>query len=129
MNRQPSNEAQVFNLLNLKYSEIKALLMLMMVGQLLSYALWGVYSATDPSYQLFVNIEVVWRGVAFCVCAIGLGFGWSSICLYHRHAPMAIQRKLMVGGLVVFLVVMLPAGWLSGLFAMSLGVVLVGIRG
>jgi len=126
MNHQPSQEAQVFNLLNLKYSETTALFMLMMIGQLLSYVLWGCYSATSQQYQQFVNPDVVWRGVMFCVFGMVIGLGWLAICLHHRHAAMAMQRRLLVGGLVIFLMVMLSAGWLSGLFAMSLGVVLAG---
>lgn len=116
----------MFSLLNLKYSETTALFMLLMISQLLSYVLWGWYSATDPVYQQFVNAEVIWRVMWCCVLGVMLGGSWLAACLYYRHAAAPVQRVLMVGGLVIFLSVMLFAGWASGLFAMSLGAVLAG---
>lgn len=114
----------MFNLLNLKYSETTALFMLLMIGQLLSYILWGWYSVTDPVYQAFVQAEMVWYLLRFCVLSVLIGGVWLAACLYHRHAREQVQRVLMVGGMAIFLLVMLFAGWASGLFAMSLGAVL-----
>lgn len=119
-------KAQVFSLINLRYSETTALFMLLMVGQLLSYMLWGWYSATHVDYQRFVNVAVVWSAMWFCGLGVLLGLGWGWICLQHRDAAPPTQRFLMCGGLAIFLLIMLFAGWLSGLFAMSLGVVLAG---
>lgn len=116
----------MFSLLNLKYSETTGLFMLLMISQLLSYMLWGWYSTTDPVYQQFVNAEVIWGVLGFCALGIVVGIGWLSTCLYHRHAGIAVQRTLMIGGMAIFLLVMLFAGWASGLFAMSLGAVLAG---
>lgn len=116
----------MFSLLNLKYSETTGLFMLLMISQLLSYLLWGWYSTTDPVYQQFVNAEVIWRVLGFCVLGIVVGIGWLATCLYHRHAGLVVQRTLMIGGMAIFLLVMLFAGWASGLFAMSLGAVLAG---
>ncbi|MFZ3193833.1 MAG: GGDEF domain-containing protein [Moraxellaceae bacterium] len=111
-------------MLNLKYSETTALFMLLMIGQLLSYILWGWYSVTDPVYQAFVQAEMVWYLLRFCVLSVLIGGVWLAACLYHRHAREQVQRVLMVGGMAIFLLVMLFAGWASGLFAMSLGAVL-----
>lgn len=116
----------MFSLLNLKYSETTALFMLLMIGQLLSYILWGWYSATHPMYQQFVDVLMIWRLIQFCVLGMLLGGAWLLVCLYCRHAVAATQRLLMFGGMAIFLLVMLGVGWASGLFAMSLGAVLAG---
>ena len=116
----------MFSLLNLKYSETTALFMLLMIGQLLSYVLWGWYSATHPMYQQFVDVLMIWRLIQFCVLGMLLGGAWLLVCLYCRHAVAATQRLLMFGGMAIFLLVMLGVGWASGLFAMSLGAVLAG---
>lgn len=126
MDNQPRPPMQMFNLLNLKHSETTALLMLLMTTQLVSFILWGWYSANDPVYQQFVNAEVVWRVMWFYVLGILLGGSWLVACRYYRNAVDSVQQVLMVGGLAIFLLVMLVAGWVSGLFAMSLGAVLAG---
>lgn len=116
----------MFSLLNLKYSETTALFMLLMIGQLLSYVLWCWYSATDPIYQQFVHVSVAWQMIWFCLSGIVMGAIWLMMCWYHRYAKPALQQVLMIGGMTIFLFIMLCAGWASGLFAMSLGAVLAG---
>ena len=116
----------MFNLLNLKYSETTVLFMLMMIGQLLSYMLWGWYSVTDLVYQQFVHAQMIRQVMWFCTFGIVLGGTWLAVCLYKRRARESVQRVLMFGGMAIFLGVMLFAGWASGLFAMALGTVLAG---
>ena len=116
----------MFNLLNLKYSETTVLFMLMMIGQLLSYMLWGWYSVTDLVYQQFVHAQMIWQVMWFCTFGIVLGGAWLAVCLHERRAGESVQRVLMFGGMAIFLGVMLFAGWASGLFAMALGTVLAG---
>ena len=116
----------MFSLLNLKYSETTALFMLLMIVQLLSYILWCWYSATDPIYQQFLHVSAAWQTIYFCLAGIMLGTIWLMVCWYYRHARPALQQVLMIGGMTIFLLIMLGAGWASGLFAMSLGVVLAG---
>ena len=117
---------QRFNLLSLKHSETTALFMLLMIGQLLSYLLWGWYSVTDPVYQQFVHAQMIGQVMWFCTFGVVLGGAWFTVCLYQRHAVDSVQRVLMFGGMAIFLSVMLFAGWASGLVAMALGTVLAG---
>lgn len=113
------------NLLDLKYSETSALLMALMVFQLLSYIGWGLYNVYHPVYQHFVNVDFVWTMFWVYLSATIVGLAWLGVCLYYRHDPKW-QIPLSIGAVGIFLVVMLSAGFVSGLLAMSLGVVLAG---
>jgi diguanylate cyclase (GGDEF)-like protein len=113
------------NLLDLKYSETSALLMALLVFQLLSYIGWGLYNVYHPVYQHFVNVDFIWQMFWVYLGATMIGLAWLGVCLYHRHDPKW-QIPLSIGAVGIFLIVMLSAGFVSGLLAMSLGVVLAG---
>lgn len=107
----------------LRHTETAALLMLLMVFQISSYVLWGLYAKAHPVYQHFVDVWVVdaifWPAI-FSVC---VGVVWGSLCWIHR-ASLRWKNILVHSALAIFVLVMLGAGFVSGLFAMSLGVVL-----
>ena len=113
----------MINIGHLRHTETAALLMLMMVFQIASYTAWTLYVKTHPIYQSFVDLEVIDLIVIPEVVAISLGLFWSGICVLNR-ASLRWKNTLVYGSLAIFVLVMLGAGFVSGLFAMSLGVVL-----
>ncbi|MEC7119658.1 MAG: GGDEF domain-containing protein [Pseudomonadota bacterium] len=113
------------NLLDIKYSETAALLMLLLAFQMLSYIVWGFYSTSHPVYQHFVDADVFRWMLTPNICATLLAFGWIILCLIKRHQT-DWQNVLMIGAVSIYVVTMVFAGYVSGLFAMSLGVVLAG---
>ena len=116
----------MFNLLSLRYSEKTVLLLLLMTLQLLSYIGWGIYVVADDFYQQFINIQAVKQAIKFYGFSIVVSLLWLIACLYFRYSDLNIQRLFMVGGLSIFLSVMMCAAWVSGLFTMAVGAVLAG---
>lgn len=115
----------MIDLARLRHTETAALLMLLMVFQIGSYTLWGVYAKAHPVFHQFVDGVVV--DIIFwpAICTIGLGLAWAGLCWMYRTS-LRWKKILVHSALAIFVVVMLAAGFISGLFAMSLGAVLAG---
>lgn len=113
----------MINLGRLRHTETAALLMILMVFQISSYALWSLYVKAHPVYQNFVDLDVVETIFIPEVISISLGIVWGGVCFLNR-ASLRWKNTLVYGALAIFVLVMLGAGFVSGLFAMSLGVVL-----
>lgn len=114
----------MFNLLSLKYCEMAALVLGLLTIQLLSYIFWGLYVTADDLYQQFVNISMIQQAINFYWVSILVSAIWFVVCLYCRHAGNTVQHLLMVGGLSIFMSVLLYAAWVSGLFSLAVGAVL-----
>lgn len=113
----------MINLGRLRHTETAALLMLLMVFQISSYAAWSLYVKSHSVYQNFVDLDVVEMIFIPEVSSIVLGIVWGGLCVLNR-ASLRWKNTLVHGALAIFVLVMLGAGFVSGLFAMSLGVVL-----
>jgi len=107
----------------LRHTETAALLMLLMVFQIGSSALWSVYVKAHPVYQNFVDRTVIEMILIPELVAISLGILWAGLCWVYRTS-LRWKNTLVYGALAIFVLVMLAAGYVSGLFAMSLGVIL-----
>ncbi len=107
----------------LHHTETAALLMLLMVFQISSYTLWGIYAKAHPIFHQFVDVFVVdaifWPAI-FSVC---VGLVWGGLC-WRQRTSLRWKNILVHGSLAIFVLVMLGAGFVSGLFAMSLGAIL-----
>jgi diguanylate cyclase (GGDEF)-like protein len=113
------------NLLELKYSETSALLMGVLIFELLSYIAWGLYNVSDPINQHFVNADEVWQVFWIYMGALTVAVSWLCLCVRHRKNER-LQLPLSMGAVSIFLITMVFSGYVSGLLAMSLGVVLAG---
>lgn len=113
----------MINLGRLRHTETAVLLMLLMVFQISSYLVWGSYTKAHPVFRYFVDSAVV--DVIFwpALFTIGLGLVWAGLCWVQR-ASLRWKNILVHGALAIFVLVMLSAGFVSGLFAMSLGAIL-----
>lgn len=109
----------------LRHTETVALLMLLMSFQVGSYALWGMYVHAHPVYQQFIHPAVIRAILLPEVGAVLLGLFWAALCWFKRDS-LRWKSTLVYGALAIFVCVMLAAGYVSGLFAMSLGVILAG---
>ena len=113
------------NLLELKYSEIASLLMVILLAQLLTYLVWGLACVSHPIYQHFIRPQVVWNVLSFYgIAAVGATL-WLSLCMSYRQ-EQRWQIHLCVGALLIYFGTMLYAGYITGLLTLSLGVVLAG---
>lgn len=107
----------------LRHTETAALLMLLMVFQIGSYVIWGLYAKAHPIYHQFVDAYVVDAIFWPALIVISIGLFWATLCWKHRTS-LRWKNILVHSALAIFVLVMLGAGFVSGLFAMSLGVIL-----
>lgn len=109
----------------LRHTETAAFLMLLMAFQISSYIVWGLYAKTHPVYHQFVDGNVVDISLFPAIIFVLLGVFWGGVCWVCR-ASLRWKDILVHSALAIFVCVMLAAGFVSGLFAMSLGVILAG---
>lgn len=107
----------------LRHTEAAALLMLLMVFQISSYVFWGLYSQSHPVYHQFVDGFIIDAIFWPAILSVLLGIVWGGLCWFHRSS-LRWKNLLLHAALAIFVIVMLGAGFVSGLFAMSLGVIL-----
>ncbi len=110
-------------LLDMHYGETSALLMVVMLLQLASYVLWGLYNLSTPANHAFVHVEVILRVMGWLSVSAVLGLIWLALCWTHRREPRW-QMTLSIGAVALYVITMVYAGFISGLLAMSLGVIL-----
>lgn len=113
------------NLLELKYSEIASLLMVILLAQLLTYLVWGLACVSHPIYQHYIRPDVVWSVLTFYGVTAIFATVWLSLCMSYRFEERW-QIHLCVGALLIYFGTMLYAGYITGLLTLSLGVVLAG---
>lgn len=107
----------------LRHTETAALLMLLMVFQISNYTLWGLYAKAHPVFRYFIDSTVVDAIFWPALFTIVLGLVWAGLCWVQRTS-LRWKNILVHGALAIFVLVMLSAGFVSGLFAMSLGAIL-----
>lgn len=107
----------------LRHTETAALLMLLMVFQISSYTLWSIYAKSHPIFHQFVDAYVVDAIFWPAIFSVSVGLLWASLCWSHRTS-LRWKNILVHTALAIFVLVMLGAGFVSGLFAMSLGAIL-----
>ena len=113
------------NLLELKYSEIASLLMVVLLAQLLTYLVWGLACVSHPIYQDYIRPNVVWNVLTLYGVSAIAATVWLSLCMSYRQ-EQRWQIHLCVGALIIYFGTMLYAGYITGLLTLALGVVLAG---
>ena len=114
-----------FSILNMKDGERTALLMFAMLLQLASYVAWDIFVILNETYHEFVNVSVAASKVKLIVVSMAVSVALMLLAIrqVQRHQ---FSRHLMVVAVGFYVVDMLILGWMSGLLAMALGVVLAG---
>jgi GGDEF domain-containing protein len=111
------------NFVELRQAETSAILMGIMIFQLICFISWGVVCRQIPEFAIFINLDVLNQIFGVYGLSILMALAWAALCLHWRmHASR--QSILVIGALLIYVVVMSFAGFVSGLLAMSLGVVM-----
>lgn len=114
------------NFLEMKYSQTSALLMCIMIAQLLSYLLWAGYSVNHIVYYQYVSAAIEKESrIIYCV-SIVLALFWLVLCRKLYESERA-SLFLSTGAIIIYATTMLYAGYVSGLLAVPLGLVLIGM--
>lgn len=111
------------NFVELRQAETSAILMGIMIFQLSCFIGWGVVCRQVPELTAFIHLDVLNKIFAVYGLSILLGLVWACLCVYWRLQERR-QLILVMGALTIYAVVMSFAGFVSGLLAMSLGVVM-----